>query len=140
MRYLIWSLRRALRCPYQQVYGSVVYENYERFSFRKAAKLSVAMPPSVLRAQFHYLQTCSAVRLGGILVLTQPRFMSILWAALRPFMSAKLRERVRLLGTDVGALAEVCDPALLPPEFGGTLAEDPLAWLDEQCALEAAGR
>ena len=140
MRYFIWSMRRMLRCPYQQVYGSVVYENYEVFSYRKAYKLSAAMPPSALRAQFHYLSSCSAVRMGGILVVAQPALMTIFWAVLRPFMSAKLRARVRLLGTDLNALAEECEPALLPPEFGGSLQEDAMAWFDEQCALEAAGR
>ena len=48
-------------------------------------------------------------------MLNQPRFMSILWALVRPFMSAKLKQRVRFLGTDVDAFTKEMDPALLPP-------------------------
>jgi hypothetical protein len=41
--------------------------------------------------------------------------MTFMWALVRPFMSAKLKARVRLLGTDFGAFAAEMDPALLPP-------------------------
>jgi hypothetical protein len=44
-----------------------------------------------------------------------------------------------LLGKDVSAFGGVMDEAGLPVEFGGTLDEDPMAWFDEQCALEAGG-
>lgn len=58
----------------------------------------------------------------------------------RPFMSAKMRGRVHLLGPDVSVFAaEMGDAARLPAEFGGTMAEDAMAWFDEQCALEARG-
>ena len=91
-------------------------------------------------AAVHYIQKCAAYRLGAILVARQPRFMSVLWALVRPFMSAKLRARVRLLGDDTRAFAAEMEPQLLPPEFGGSLQEEPMAWFDEQCALEAAGQ
>jgi hypothetical protein len=53
--------------------------------------------------------------MGAILVLNQPRFMTLMWALVRPFMSAKMKQRVHLLGKDVGAITAEMDAALLPP-------------------------
>jgi hypothetical protein len=53
--------------------------------------------------------------MGAILVLNQPRFMTLMWALVRPFMSAKMKKRVHLLGKDVGAITAEMDAALLPP-------------------------
>ena len=135
----MWALGRMGRCPYFQVHGAAIYENFADFSMRQSFKLNAAMPPWVMRANFHYIQKCAAYRLGGIYVANQPAFMNFLWALVRPFMTPKMRERVHLLGKDVSAFAGVMDEAQLPVEFGGTLQEDPMAWFDEQCALEAAG-
>ena len=135
----MWALGRMGRCPYFQVFGASIYENFEGFSLLQSVKLNATMPPSVMRANFHYIQKCAAYRLGGIWVAKQPRFMNIMWALVRPFMSAKLRERVHLLGPEVSRFAAEMDAAALPAEFGGSLEEDPMAWFDEQCALEAAG-
>ena len=49
-------------------------------------------------------------------MLHQPRYMSFLWALVRPFMSLKMRARVHLLGADAaGVLPAAMDPAHLPP-------------------------
>ncbi len=84
----------------------------------RVARCSTSTPLSALHARacaVHYIQKCAPYRLGGILVANQPRFMTFMWALVRPFMSAKLKARVRLLGTDFGAFATEMDPALLPP-------------------------
>ena len=97
------------------------------------------LPSGVMRKNFHYVQRCAAYRLGAIVVVNQPTYMSFMWAIVRPFMSAKMRSRVHLLGSDLNKLHELMDPADLPPEFGGTSTEDPMAWFEEQIALEARG-
>ena len=140
MRWNFWSMRRLAKCPYLQVHGAVVMENFEVFSFAQAMRFNSSMPPAAMRANFHYMQKCAAYRLGGIFVANQPVFMTFMWALVRPFMSAKMRSRVRLLGKEVDAFAREMDAALLPPEFGGTLQEDQMAWFEEQLALEAAGK
>ncbi len=139
MRWNMWSLDRMARCPHFCVLGASIFENFEDFSFSGAMAMSRNMPAKYQKLNFHYIQKCAAYRLGAILVVNQPGFMSFLWALVRPFMSAKMRGRVHLLGADVSKLAEHMDPALLPPELGGTCADDPMAWLDEQIALEAQG-
>lgn len=53
--------------------------------------------------------------------------MSFMWALVRPFMSRKMRERVKMLGPDVAKLHQLIDPAVLPPEFGGSSTEPQVA-------------
>jgi hypothetical protein len=59
-------------------------------------------------------------------------------AMVRPFMSKKMQQRVHLLGKDNEAFHEFIDPAVLPPEFGGSLQEPHSAWLDARIAEEEA--
>ena len=53
------------------------------------------------------------------------------WALVRPFLQAKLVQRLRLLGSDLAALHAVVPAAVLPPAFGGTLRDEdePADWL-----------
>ena len=53
------------------------------------------------------------------------------WALVRPFLKAKLVQRLRLLGSDLAALHAVVPAAVLPPAFGGTLRDEdePADWL-----------
>jgi hypothetical protein len=128
------------RDPYFCVLGATVLENFDGFSFRQAMAMNRNLPSSVMRANFHYVQKCTGFRLGAIVVVHQPAFMTFMWAIARPFMSKKMRDRVMLLGDGFERLhKEIMDPTNLPPEFGGTSTEDPLAWFEEQLALEARG-
>ena len=49
MRFNFWALGRMGRCPYFQVKGACIYENFEEFSMRMAWRLNAAMPPNVMR-------------------------------------------------------------------------------------------
>ena len=71
-------------------------------------------------------------------MVNQPAYMSFIWAVVRPFMSEKMKSRVHFIGKDTSAFHDFIDPAVLPPEFGGTLEEAPTAWLDGKIAAEAA--
>lgn len=139
MRWNVWSLGRMAKDPYFCVLGASILENFDGFSFRQAMAMNSNLPSGVMRKNFHYVQRCAAYRLGAIVVVNQPTYMSFMWAIVRPFMSAKMRSRVHLLGSDLKKLHELMDPADLPPEFGGTSTEDPMAWFEEQIALEARG-
>jgi hypothetical protein len=101
--------------------------------------LSRAVPKKVMQAQMHFIQKCAAYRLAGIHVLRQPRFMSFLWLLVRPFMSAKMKQRVHFHGEDMGALLQFMDASQLPPELGGTCGDHPMRWLEEQIEAEARG-
>jgi hypothetical protein len=71
-------------------------------------------------------------------VVNQPSYMTFLWALVRPFMSQKMKARVHFIGAHTSAFHDFIDPAVLPPEFGGSLEEDPSAWLDAKIMAEAA--
>jgi hypothetical protein len=140
MRWNVWALGRMGKDPYFCVLGASVLETFDGFSFRQARAMSSNLPAGVMRKNFHYVQHCAAYRLGAIVVVKQPAYMSFMWALVRPFMSAKMRSRVFMLGNDLNKLhTDIMDPADLPPEFGGSSTEDAMAWYEEQLALEARG-
>lgn len=139
MRWNMWSMDRMARNPYFQVKGCIIIEDFDNMSVRDSMRMSAALPVHFMMRSFHFIQKCACYRLNGIYVFNQPSVMSYLWAAVRPFMSEKMKKRVHLLGGDRSFLQSVIDPEKLPPELGGTLEEAPTAWLDEQIALEAQG-
>lgn len=74
-------------------------------------------------------------------LLTRADF-SMFWALVRPFLKAKLVQRLRLLGSDLAALHAVVPAAVLPPAFGGTLRDEdePADWLlTDMCRREREG-
>ena len=140
MRWNVWSLGRMAKDPYFCVLGATILENFDTFSFGQAMAMNKSLPSSYMSKSFYFIQRCAAYRLGAIVVLKQPLYMSIIWAIARPFMSSKMRSRVHFLGDDMAKLhTEIMDPADLPPEFGGTSTEDHFAWFDEQLELEKRG-
>ena len=50
-----------------------------------------------------------------------------------------MKKRVHFHGADMAALLQFMDAALLPPELGGTCADDANVWLEAEIAAEARG-
>jgi CRAL/TRIO domain len=96
------------------------------------------LPHATMQAMLYFIQRCAAYRLAGIHVVHQPAFMSFLWTIVRPFLGEKMRRRIFFHGADIDSLADVMDASLLPPEMGGTCADDPMRWLDEEIEKEDA--
>ncbi len=57
-------------------------------------------------------------------------------AVVRPFLSKKMKDRIRAFGTDMSALHELVDPSRLPPEFGGTSIDDGWKWFEDMKRTE----
>lgn len=138
LRFSIWATRVLSRNPYFQVLGCCIAETFADFSAWDQVKLSSAFPFGMMRKTFHFSQKCMAYRLGGIHVVNQPWSMSALWFLVKPFMSAKMKSRVHLLGDDLDALYAHAPCASLSADFGGTAEEDPMWFLEQGIALEAA--
>jgi hypothetical protein len=79
------------------------------------------------------------MRLSALLVIHQPRWFSFFWGLVKWAFRKKLRDRLRLLGTDLAALHRLVPASALPAHFGGTLQQEPFFWLDQLQAREAAG-
>jgi hypothetical protein len=83
------------------------------------------------------IQDVLPVRVGGVRIMNQPWFFSWIWSMISPFLSAKLRSRIILLGTQHDALLEWLEPTSIPPELGGLLEWDHAAWLRRQAEIES---
>lgn len=65
------------------------------------------------------------LRVRDIWVMHQPWYFTMFWNMVRPFLKKKLTKRVHMLGNNLERMYEAIDPAVLPPDVGGTLQEDP---------------
>jgi|AntAceMinimDraft_5_1070358.scaffolds.fasta_scaffold58999_1 hypothetical protein len=83
------------------------------------------------------LQDVLPVRVGGIRILNQPWFFSWAWALVSPFLRAKLRSRVAVLGNNHAALLAWLEPSCIPVELGGKLAWNHNAWLQRRALADA---
>lgn len=143
LRWNVWSTERIMRDPAVQVKGTVILENFENTSLWQMMGMggdNPGMSRKVMSVSMRFMQDCSPMRLGGIYVLHEPAFMSVLWAIVRPFMTKKMRQRVCLMGSNLETLHELVDPKCLPTEFGGSLGGGQMDWLEEQIALEKQGQ
>jgi retinaldehyde-binding protein 1 len=138
IRFSIWAQRVLVRNPYYQVLGTCIAETFENFSTWDNMKMSSALSFSLMRHTFHFSQKCMAYRLGGIYVAKQPWSMSALWFIVRPFMSTKMQQRVHLLGDEMEQLYQFVPKSVLSQDFNGDAEEDPMWFLEQGIAMEAA--
>ena len=61
-----------------------------------------------------------------------------LQAMVHPFLSKKMKDRIRLFGSDYSALHQLVDPAMLPPDFGGTSTDDGWDWFENMTQPDSA--
>ncbi|KAG2495371.1 hypothetical protein HYH03_006639 [Edaphochlamys debaryana] len=135
LRWNVWVLMRGVHDPYIQVCGQVILETFESFSLLHSLRFQ-QVPQGVMRKNFRFAQECMPFRMRGIWITHQPVWIGVLFAIAKPFLSSKLRSRVQLLGSSPSALAALVDPALLPPELGGSHADAGEAWFREQLRAE----
>ena len=76
-----------------QICGGVMLENLKGFSLMKATKFNKTQENQA--DQYHFLQNCMPLRLKGIHLIHQPWWATMFISIAKPFMSAKLRSRVR---------------------------------------------
>lgn len=138
LKWNVWVLTRAVHNPYVQVCGQVLLQTFQGCSLLNAFQSQV--PRSVQKKNFRFTQEVMPFRLRGIWIIHHPTWIGALFALFKPFLSAKLRSRVKLLGHDPARLAALVDPAVLPAEFGGTHPDGGAAWFEQQLAAEARER
>lgn len=68
-----------------------------------------------------FLQDRLPVRVGTIALCHHSAVMSMVWGIVRPFVNAKLRERVQLVGSKGDGLETFFGPTQIPASLGGSL-------------------
>lgn len=128
LRYSVFYMTHLMHDEETQANGVIVVENLEDYPLFALNAMKGASP-SGFRASFEWLGACP-VRLRGIYACRQPWYIGLMLALVKPFMSKKLRDRVRLYGRDTAAmLADAgLTPEQIPPEYGGTLQGFDPSW------------
>ncbi|CAB1116664.1 unnamed protein product [Ectocarpus sp. CCAP 1310/34] len=69
-------------------------------------------------ARLHYVERCHKT-----FVVNAPAWFGLSFRVVSPFLSARTRQKIRILGSDLTVLQDEIDPQLLPVEYGGTMTE-----------------
>lgn len=124
-----------------QVHGMLVAETFEGMSLLDALNFGGGtIPRPILAANMAFMNAAAPFRLRGIWLFHQGRVVSVLMALVRPFLSAKLKQRIRAHGADFSPLhALLGGRERLPAEFGGSAGDDAhWAWFEGVVAQERA--
>ncbi|XP_077520486.1 alpha-tocopherol transfer protein-like [Amblyomma americanum] len=78
------------------------------------------LTPFVTKKLVHITEKCFPVRVKAIYVINDSVVFDTLFAITRPFMSAKLVERIHLMGYELNKLFDVVPADVIPQEVGGT--------------------
>ncbi|KXZ52965.1 hypothetical protein GPECTOR_8g338 [Gonium pectorale] len=135
LKWNVWMLSRAVHDPYIQVCGQIVLETFENFSLLHSIRFQ-QVPHAIMKKNFKFAQECMPFRMRGIWLVHQPKWIGILFALAKPFLSSKLRARVRMFGSDVESLHQLIDPSVLPAAFGGSHPDCGAAWFAAELERE----
>jgi hypothetical protein len=137
LKWSMWTLNHAVHDPYLQVGGQLIIETFEGMSFFQAATFGRGIiPQNIMSANMKFMSDCAPFRLRGIWIFHQGLVMNILLAIVRPFLSAKMKRRIRAFGSDFTELHAVVDRSKLPVEFQGTSSDEGLGWFNAMKAKE----
>ncbi|KAG2442931.1 hypothetical protein HXX76_003007 [Chlamydomonas incerta] len=140
LRLHMWHMMRAVHDPYIQVCGRVVAPSFHGMTLSQGLAVRRKVPAWVLKQHFRFLQECMPFRLRGVWLVYQPSWFNLLFTFIRPFLGPKVRSRIRLLGDNAAAMAELMEPDHMPAGDmpGGTGADCGQEWFRRELAREAA--
>ncbi len=156
LRFSVFYMTLLLHDDETQLRGAVILENLEDYPIFALNSMK-GMGPSAMKASFGWLGA-APLRLRGLYVCKQPwcaararmararpaplrarkpsgrraphRYVGMMLALARPFMSKKLKERTHLYGSNTPKMLEEAglSPEQVPPQYGGTLQGFDPAW------------
>lgn len=112
-------MEKLIEQPETQVNGVMAIENWEGVGFMELVKYQVVAHRESSKL-LQLLQEAFPARFKGFWTVKEPWFMDLLYAVIKPFLSQKIKDRVRFLGEDFSQLYELIPKDQLPEEFGGT--------------------
>eukprot|EP00162_Nutomonas_longa_P010280 comp19818_c0_seq3/m.38367 comp19818_c0_seq3/g.38367 ORF comp19818_c0_seq3/g.38367 comp19818_c0_seq3/m.38367 type:complete len:207 (-) comp19818_c0_seq3:6-626(-) len=126
--------------PYTQVNGIIMVEDLAGFSLMAMIKIN-RESRAKMKSGMELMQDCIPLRLGGILVVNEPRYVSVMMFIMKAFMKKKLRERSKLYGRDHKHWKELHDKIgkqNLPVNFDGELTYDYEEYLRIMCERDGS--
>jgi len=108
-------LIHSITFPATQVCGYRVIFDARGLSW---AQLKMCTPANILLL-IHSTQHCFPARYKGFHFLSENKFFNLAWAIIYPLLTAKLKKRIMLHGSDLNPLLEYIHPSVLPIEYGG---------------------
>ena len=111
----IISYNRLVEEEEVQINGITVIQDLTYVNYNIAKQLT-----SIAWRTIKLFENAMPIRLKSLNFVHQSVFVDMLYAVMRPFMKAKFRQRVLLLGKNYVYLHKIIDPSILPPEYGGT--------------------
>jgi len=103
-----------------QINGIVILVNYDGLSMSHVTQFT----PGRVKSALQILQGSYPLRLKQIHIIKEPSIFEIIYSMMKPFMTAKLKERLVLHGQKLEKYFELFPPENLPEDHGGKLSDD----------------
>ncbi|XP_077483823.1 alpha-tocopherol transfer protein-like isoform X2 [Amblyomma americanum] len=114
-RATVLCLEHLAKDPATQTLGIVMMFDYAGLTPDKILSMNVGL----MRRGFEYLQECIPIRLKAMYAVRHGAAFDVFFAITKPFMKAKIIQRVRLFGERFEELHKEIPPQVLPAEYGG---------------------
>ncbi|XP_067119758.1 clavesin-2-like [Centruroides vittatus] len=101
-----------------QVNGYTVLIDFDAISWQHMIQFT----PSMIRLAVSCVQQSIPIRYKTLYLVNCNNYVRLLYAMFSPLLPQKMRERIRLYGSDFTELHKEIDPKYLPAEFGGKLS------------------
>jgi hypothetical protein len=103
-----------------QINGIVMIANDDTLSLSHVKQFS----PGRIKSVLQIMQGSFPLRLKQVNVIKEPSLFEMVFSMMKPFMTAKFKERLVLNGQNLEKFHELFPPENLPEDYGGKLTDD----------------